>query len=330
MKIKQLILAVFAIGMSFGSVNGASFDMGEIIKDPLPETTEKGGGKLWELRDTEQYGSYPVEHLILRAVDTYTTLEDCKHEDSVKQIRNIFEKLGVSAHYIIGLDGKIFEFVETDKVAYHAGISSFGSSSQKWVSPKSGRETLNWTSLTIGLISDGFARGPQFEETRLDADRNWYVSGTFTEQQKESTAWLSSKLMSDYNIPKDHVLGHSDIGHAVLPTPGANFFWDYLAERGIGLPIPPAELEGEVMNVSEAQQALRTIGYVRTPDTGIPDEATVRVLLAFQQHFMPYKFQDVNYAKTVLENPQFLLDGKTFGALRSLAYYVEAKKVEHN
>ncbi len=92
----------------------------------------------------------------------------------------INEKSGVSAHYVVGRDGKVVQMVNDYLRANHAGVA-------KW-----GNETdLNSCSLGIELDNNG-------DEPYSDAQMNSLIS-------------LLTTLKKKYNIPTSNIIGHSDI-----------------------------------------------------------------------------------------------------------------------
>lgn len=87
---------------------------------------------------------------------------------------------GVSAHYVIGRDGRIVQMVEDDKKAWHAGASYFR-----------GRKNVNNFSIGIELVGT--------------------KDSGFTEEQYEACAFVCSKLIEKYKIELDRIVGHEDI-----------------------------------------------------------------------------------------------------------------------
>src|SRR6185312_11949572 len=92
---------------------------------------------------------------------------------------------------------------------------------------------------------------------------------------------------SRHAIPARFVLGHSDVAPQREADPGELFDWPALARAGIGL-WPDFTGAGETLpdDVASAQQALAEIGY-DCPMTGVADDATQNVVIAFQRRFRP-------------------------------------------
>ena len=90
------------------------------------------------------------------------------------------------------------------------------------------------------------------------------------------------------------MLGHSDIAPARKQDPGEKFPWARLAAAGIGCWVEPAPIgEGPDAQpndrgpqVADLQRALVRFGYA-ADITHLYDDATRRVVTAFQRHFRP-------------------------------------------
>jgi N-acetylmuramoyl-L-alanine amidase len=96
------------------------------------------------------------------------------------------------------------------------------------------------------------------------------------------------------------VLAHSDIAPGRKRDPGEKFDWRMLAEAGIGLWVPPAEITDdgslgpgdENPSVLEFQQHLAAFGYgVET--TGTYGKGLESVVQAFQRHFRPARIDGI-------------------------------------
>ena len=103
-----------------------------------------------------------------------------------------FSRYGVSAHYVIGRDGTIFQLVNEKNISYHAGKSQL----------PDGRTGLNTCSIGIELMTS-FTESP-------------------TAAQIESLANLVKDIKLRY--PVKYVLRHSDV--APRKTDPWNMNWD--------------------------------------------------------------------------------------------------------
>lgn len=109
----------------------------------------------------------------------------------------------VSAHFFIARDGVVWQFVDCDQRAWHAGQSAYR-----------GRENCNDDS--IGIELEGL-EGQRFEEA-----------------QYASLIALCQDIALRYPIA--HIAGHEDIAPGRKQDPGPGFRWDQLQD-GLGWPV---------------------------------------------------------------------------------------------
>ena len=159
----------------------------------------------------------------------------------------------VSAHYTIGRDGRIFAHVPEEMRAWHAGVSYWA-----------GQRAVNANSIGIELVNPGHEFG--------------YIP--FTDEQIGALIDLSRDILSRHPIPKERVLGHSDVAPARKSDPGELFPWEALADHGIGL---WPKHSHEALRVPH-QEGLALFGYGVEPADDIPAKT---VVTAFQRHFRP-------------------------------------------
>jgi N-acetylmuramoyl-L-alanine amidase len=133
----------------------------------------------------------------------------------------------VSAHYVVGRDGKVVQMVNDLLRAHHAGIGRWGNDTD-----------LNSSSIGIEIDNDGFE--------------------PYTEAQIRGVIKVLAVLKKRYKIPAANFIGHSDIAPSRKPDPH-DFPWKTLAEKGYGLwyddllITPPVQFDTRL--------ALRIIGY---------------------------------------------------------------------
>ncbi|GAB4326900.1 MAG: hypothetical protein Kow0037_00110 [Calditrichia bacterium] len=138
-----------------------------------------------------------------------------------------------SAHLVIGRVGEIYQLVPFNRVAWHAGKSSFG-----------GREGYNGYSIGIELDNAGlltrngtryyswFGREYPESEVFYGVHRNQQVARywhRYTERQIELTETLCRLLMAKYPIRE--ILGHEEISPHRKIDPGPAFPLDKLRYR---------------------------------------------------------------------------------------------------
>lgn len=123
----------------------------------------------------------------------FTNCLDCEAHPDFDDIRS----LQVSSHLLIRRDGSCTQFVPFQKRAWHAGESSF-----------SGRSQCN--DFSIGVELEG-----------ID-------TGTFTDRQYEELVEVCRLMMTTWQIPLEHIVGHSDIAPGRKTDPGIGFDWQRL------------------------------------------------------------------------------------------------------
>jgi N-acetylmuramoyl-L-alanine amidase len=134
----------------------------------------------------------------------------------------------VSAHYLIGRDGVIYQLVDERARAWHAGESQWGANND-----------LNSSSLGIELDNNGNEPFPEVQIVALLA--------------------LLKDIQQRYHIPGENFIGHADVAPRRKADPSRYFPWERLAQHGFGqwcnlpLPEPPASFDTTL--------ALRGLGY---------------------------------------------------------------------
>lgn len=114
---------------------------------------------------------------------------------SIEAAKELFQFQGVSSHYIIDRDGRVYELVKPELLAFHAGKSVMPR-------PDDGRESVNSFSIGVELFAT--------KESGM------------TEQQYHSLEKLTKSLMARFKITNFY--GHSDVA-PVRKTDPHNFDW---------------------------------------------------------------------------------------------------------
>jgi N-acetylmuramoyl-L-alanine amidase len=113
----------------------------------------------------------------------------------------------VSAHYLIGRDGQLWQMVREDLRAWHAGAGVWR-----------GHEDIN--SRSIGIELDNTGHHP------------------FSAPQMAVLEGLLRQLMTRWEIPPEGVIGHSDMAPGRKIDPGPRFDWGQLAVLGLARATP--------------------------------------------------------------------------------------------
>jgi N-acetylmuramoyl-L-alanine amidase len=212
---------------------------------------------------------------------------NCSTHETLKVFWDIVRP--VSSHYIISTNGKIVQMVDESKRAWHAGKSQWLDNWQ-----------MNTYSIGIEITNPGYTeinKKPCTDNKKIwnktigqcvtGSPNLWY---NFTPQQIEAVIKLCRDIMKRYNIPRSHVLGHSDIAPGRKLDPGPLFPWKILASHGIGLwPKDLTTLQNDSIftgSITDLQKKLQQYGY-HISITGKLDTQTKNVIQAFQMHFRP-------------------------------------------
>lgn len=122
----------------------------------------------------------------------------------------------VSSHFLVGTDGRLWQFVSLEHRAWHAGSSSLH-----------GRTVLNRSSVGVEITGDG-NRHP------------------FTKAQIETTVRLVGVLTAQLGLDAPWIAGHEHVAPGRKVDPGALFPWNDVMRRALELAerlrpfVPPA------------------------------------------------------------------------------------------
>jgi N-acetyl-anhydromuramyl-L-alanine amidase AmpD len=175
---------------------------------------------------TKCEGNRAIDCLILHHVQA----------DSMDHAVEQFLQHKVSPHFVIDEDGKIFELVDENDIAYHAGISFW-----------SGVDGLNKSSLGVEFINSS-----PFEKN-------------FSEAQMIAGVELCKYLKAKYQIINNDIVGHSDVAYQGLyldrkQDPSHLFNWKFLALNGVGTFPEVDVIENMILyEVGDEDEKIRTI-----------------------------------------------------------------------
>jgi len=153
----------------------------------------------------------------------YVVLHHTGGEDAERALRTLTDaSSGVSAHYLISREGRIYYLVDETQRAWHAGESYWA-----------GQRDLNSASIGIELDNNGHE--------------------PFAKPQIASLLALLGDLKQRYRLSAASFLGHGDIAPGRKVDPSVYFPWKRLAENGFGLwcdppyPAVPAEVDSALL-----------------------------------------------------------------------------------
>jgi len=148
----------------------------------------------------EGYSPFKIEPL--SALVLHHTAQDTDEECIA-----LFQKpeSKVSSHFLVGRDGRLWQFVSLEHRAWHAGVSLLH-----------GRMALNRTSVGIEITGDG----------------NRYP---FARAQIETVVRLVGVLTAMFDLDAPWIAGHEHIAPDRKNDPGALFPWNEVVRRGLDL-----------------------------------------------------------------------------------------------
>ena len=133
-----------------------------------------------------------IKYLIIH----YTGMKDQK--SAIKRLQSKVAK--VSCHYLISKSGKVYQLVQDQDIAWHAGKSKWGKD-----------VNLNSKSIGIELVNKGFENFPK--------------------KQIVSLIKILKILKKKYKIKLGYILGHEDISPGRKIDPGPKFPWEILYKK---------------------------------------------------------------------------------------------------
>ena len=145
------------------------------------------------------FGFAPNSNRTINSVIVHSTFNNSGGDKyDIDLVLKQFSTYGVSAHYVIGRDGKIYQLVDEKDNSYHAGKSSLPDG------------TTNVNSCSIGIeIMTSYTESP-------------------TKEQETALLNLITSIKKRYSIK--YVLRHSDIA-PVRKTDPWNFDWETFTKQ---------------------------------------------------------------------------------------------------
>ena len=125
----------------------------------------------------------------------------------------------VSAHYLVGADGLVWQMVDEGMRAWHAGAGRWGAASDV-------------NSRSIGIELDNLGTHP------------------FSEPQMRALERLLPGILGRWAIPPERVIGHSDMAPERKIDPGPRFDWRRLARQGLSVWPEANGQEGEFLTAA--------------------------------------------------------------------------------
>jgi len=214
---------------------------------------------------TPNFNSRKPSNKITSVIIHHTQLKNSE------QVYKIFESSAskVSSHYLIDRGGDVHQFVDENKKAWHAGVSTWG-----------GVDGLNDTSIGIELDNNG-------EEE-------------FSAPLMKSLIELTKAIVIKHNIDERLILGHSDIAYWRKVDPSHYFCWKTLADNSLGFfpthseksPKTIFKLNGTHVQIPSIKEKLGKIGYKIFDYSSKIDQKTYSLLKAFKRRYDPKTYNE--------------------------------------
>ena len=193
-----------------------------------------------QIIDKYKSPNYSQDREKIRFIVIHAT--DLSFKESMDILCNHTSNNRVSAHYLIDRDGKVYNLVDEEYTAWHAGKSHW-----------SGVDNINLSSIGIEVVC---------EQDEI-----------FLQAQYESLIWLCKNLQKKYDIHNpNNIVAHSDIAIGRKFDPGHRCNWHILAESGVGV-IHQISLQKQ--SKQEIIDILQKIGY------NVQNHETEDILRAF-------------------------------------------------
>jgi len=149
-------------------------------------------------------------------------------QQSLDTLRSANSGGKVSAHYLVGADGHIYQLVGDDRRAWHAGPGRWGTITD-----------LNSASIGIEIDNDG--------------------DTPFAPAQIGALIRLLDDLCTRLRIPRTQIIAHADLAPTRKQDPSRFFPWQQLADAGFG--VWPRDSDGPAPAGFDAWLALQAFGY---------------------------------------------------------------------
>lgn len=198
--------------------------------------------------------------------------------NSVDHAIEQFKEYQVSSHFLIEESGKIFELIDENDIAYHAGVSFW-----------SGCNGLNKNSIGVEFIN----KSP-FEKS-------------FESLQMQAGVALCNYLIKKYQINLQNVVGHSDIAYNRetgfldrKQDPSHLFDWKFLAKNNVAIAPQVEFCNGEALfslgdknsKILEIKKSLADFGYKISQFNDVFDEEMACLVRVFNRRFNQDAFKN--------------------------------------
>jgi|MDTE01.2.fsa_nt_gb N-acetylmuramoyl-L-alanine amidase len=177
------------------------------------------------------------------------------------------KKRRVSCHFVIDTNGDVYNLVDVNKRAWHAGESIWKRSND-----------INSRSIGIEIVYPG-------EKTK----------SKYSDSQILSIVKLTNILKKKFKISNKNILGHSDIAPNRKIDPGVFFPWKKLSKESIGTWVDHIS-DNEKLNQKEYQSFLKNLKRIGYSQVELNQRKFMginkRIIENFHRHHLPELLQD--------------------------------------
>ena len=206
------------------------------------------------------YNKFKSENYDQRKFDISLIIIHFTETETFNDALNLLTSLErkVSSHYLIDKSGDIFNLVDLDKRAWHAGESMWGN-----------YDDINSRSIGIEIVNSGEV-----------------IKEDYTAKQINSLSVLLNSLLKDYNI--ENILGHSDIAPTRKIDPGVHFPWQKIYQN-LGLEWVKDRINNERVKKSDYLVFLKRLKEFGYPYIEINESFSKNQLIidAFHRRYLP-------------------------------------------
>lgn len=230
-----------------------------------------------EINKSKKFSEFFDEVNFVRKID-FLVLHHVE-ANSAQHAIDQFVECKVSSHFLIDECGEIFQLVDENNIAYHAGVSFWR-----------GIDGLNKTSIGIEFINSA-----PFDKK-------------FELVQMQAGVELCKYLIKKYNIEAQNIVGHSDIAYDKetgfldrKQDPSHLFDWKFLAQNGLGVyPETISLVNDDVIfkfgdtnfKIEEVKKSLMKFGYKLSKPNNNFDLEMLCLVRVFNRRFNQIVFQD--------------------------------------
>lgn len=169
--------------------------------------------------DVSEPRENPATHIVLHFSSNAAIAPERPYD--AKEVRETFMEYGVSAHYLIGREGQVYQWVPEDRVAYHAGKGDLTEFPQYI-------DKLNHYSIGIEILAIGTE---EEMSPMMSSDIYKMIEPSligYTDEQYEAIDQLIDIIIKnnpEMKRDRNHIIGHDEYAPERKTDPGSLFDW---------------------------------------------------------------------------------------------------------